>query len=296
MHTDMTSEKATFLRNGKLDFLVSKEKLYTEGFDENLPTPFYTTMRNDNELPLGCVTDRYVVKQNYELLDIVLNKIGDEQYDLSDSKCGAFKGGRKVFFFIKIKSKVDFGQEMADTYVYAVSSHDGSTRLAFGISTKLHSCSNMFSLLMADKDNQHIIKHTKRIEGITEYNKLDELIQRNTTGLSTIMKKMSKTLPPNNFIDKVLDLVGRVDGQRVMASTLSKREALLSSISSETEEKGYTYYGLFNGITHYLTHKVRESNTDEWFDYNLNGQGAKITSDALKMIVNQMKEDGLWAN
>jgi len=290
--------KVAFLERGGLNFTVSKQKMFTEasdlqGYDD---TPFYTTLRNDTRTPLGCVTDRYVVKQNNDLLDVILEKIGDERYDLSKSKCGMFRGGRKVFFFIKIDKQVDFGSEMADTYVYAVSSHDGSARLAFGITTKLHSCSNMFGLLMADKDNQHIIKHTKRMEGITEHNKLDELIHRNTTGLSVVMKKLGTTSPSQEFVDEILNLVGRVDGKRVLQETKDKREKLNASIVGEMAMKGSSYYGLFNGVTHYLTHKVKESNTDEWFDFNLNGKGSDIVSTALKLSVSQMKKDGLWLN
>ena len=287
-----------FLANGKLNFTVSKQKMYTEASNltDYEETQFYATIRNDTKVSLGCVTDRYVVKQNNDLLDIILDKIGDEQYDLEQSKCGQFKGGKKIFFFIKIDKKVDFGQEMADTYVYAVSSHDGSARLAFGITTKLHSCSNMFGLLMADKENQHIIKHTKRMEGITEHNKLDELIQQNTSGLSVVMKRLGTARPSENFVLDILNLIGKVDGKRVMQETVAKRELLSSSITSEMEEKGNSYYGLFNGVTHYLTHKVKESNTDEWYDFNLNGKGSDIVSKALKLSVSQMKKDGLWLN
>ena len=91
--------KVAFLERGGLNFTVSKQKMFTEasdlqGYDD---TPFYTTLRNDTRTPLGCVTDRYVVKQNNDLLDVILEKIGDERYDLSKSKCGMFRGGRKVF-------------------------------------------------------------------------------------------------------------------------------------------------------------------------------------------------------
>tara|TARA_R110000851_G_scaffold117849_1_gene244854 strand:- start:4311 stop:5189 length:879 start_codon:yes stop_codon:yes gene_type:complete len=287
-----------FLADGGLDFSVSKQKMYKESsnlrdYDE---TQFFATVRNDTKVSLGCVTDRYVVKQNDELLDIILDKIGDERYDLSQSKCGQFKGGKKIFFFVKIDKKMDFGQEMADTYVYAVSSHDGSARLAFGVTAKLHSCDNMFGLLMADKENQHIIKHTKRMEGITEHNKLDELIQQNTSGISKVMKTLSSASPSYEFIQETLNLVGRVDGKRVLQETRDKRIRLFTSITQEMGRKGNSYYGLFNGVTHYLTHKVKEIDTDEWFDFNLNGKGSDVVSKALKLSVAQMRKDGLWLN
>jgi len=290
------NKKADFLSKGGLDFLVDKVDLVTSGIEDSIGTPYYATVRQDTMSVLGCVTDRYVVKQNHELLDVILEKIGDERYDLSHSKCGQFKGGKKVFFFIKINKQVDFGHEMADTYVYAVSSHDGSARLAFGITTKLHSCSNMFGLLMADKDNQHIMKHTKRMEGLVEHNKLDELIHRNTQGLSKVMRTLATGIPNKEFILKMLDLVGKVDGQRVMSETVRKRAELTDSINSEMSAKGASYYGLFNGVTHYLTHKTKDSGTDEWFDYNLNGKGSEMVSTALKISVNQMKQDGVWLN
>tara|TARA_B110000091_G_scaffold214337_1_gene267116 strand:- start:7408 stop:8286 length:879 start_codon:yes stop_codon:yes gene_type:complete len=287
-----------FLASGGLDFTISKQKMYTEAsnmtdYDE---TQFYATIRNDNKKSLGCVTDRYVVKQNKDLLDTVLTKIGEGNYDLSKSKCGAFKGGKKVFFFIKINNKVDFGQEMADSYIYAISSHDGSARLTFGISTELHSCSNMFSVLMADKDNSHTVKHTKAIEQIVNDKSIDDLISRNTKGLSRIMINMQGTEVKQGFINQILDLVGRVDGKKVLEASREKRTLLAESIKEECKMKGNDYYGVFNGVTHYLTHKVRERQTEEWFDFNLNGKGSSITTSALKLIVKQMKEDGVCLN
>lgn len=293
---ELISKKKEFLFIGNLDFTVGKQQMYIEASNlkDHDKTPFYATVRQDSGAVLGCVTDRYVVKQNHELLDIILDKIGHEQYDLSKSKCGQFKGGKKVFFFIKIENQVDFGQEYADTFVYAVSSHDGSARLAFGITTQIHSCSNMFGLLMADKENQHIIKHTKRMEGLVEHNKLDELIKKNIEGVSRVMIALQSASPGEVFVKNILDLVGKIDGKRVLEETKRKRNELMDSIVSEMQDKGDTYYGMFNGVTHYLTHKTKENGSDDWFDYNLNGKGSQIISDALKLMTNDMKANKTW--
>ncbi len=156
-----------FLVSGKLDFTVSKQTMYTQSdITDYKETPFFATVNNTTGEALGPVRNAYTVKQNSELLDVVLNKIGEGKYNLNESKCGVFNHGRKVYFFIKTTHQSDWGQEKADTYVYALSSHDGSQKLVFGVCNQIHSCSNMFGTLMNDKDKNHIIKHTKSISDI----------------------------------------------------------------------------------------------------------------------------------
>ena len=281
-----------FLESGKLDFTVSKQKMYTQtNLTEYKETSFFATVNNTTGEALGPVRSAYTVKQNHELLDVVLSKIGEGKYDLEESKCGVFNHGRKVYFFIKTTHQADWGQEKADTYVYALSSHDGSQKLVFGVCNQIHSCSNMFGVLMNDKDKNHIIKHTKSISDIEESNTLDEMIRNNITGIANLMKTMQRfeVSITDEIVSDVMDLVANSKNKRKTAIYHERRRLLSDSIHSEMVDKGHTYYGLFNGITHYLTH---HNNSEDNVMDSIAGKASEVSKDAVQLIIKDMRDKG----
>ncbi len=285
-------QRDAFLYNNRLDFNVSKRKLHlydTKYGDDYNSTEFYCTVNDETKEALGPVRSRYTVKQNTDLLDLVLDKIGEGNYDLSQSRGGTFDKGRKVYFFIKYNMQTDWGQEEADSFVYALSSHDGSLRLTFGISNMIHSCSNMFGLLMQDKENNHVIKHTKKIDDLQNNKSLDNLIKTNLLGVSSLMKKMQNVHVgyESTITKKVMDLISDSNLKRKTSVHFKRRELIERAVIKEMNEKGSTVYGLFNGLTNYLTHSGEVSEIDYMY-----GSSSKITTKALELIVNHMKETG----
>tara|TARA_R110002096_G_scaffold272843_7_gene466607 strand:+ start:200 stop:1099 length:900 start_codon:yes stop_codon:yes gene_type:complete len=299
----MSELKERFLADGELNFKVSKVKMHTYNVvhnDDYNETPFYAVVNDTTGEALGPVRGRYTVMQNDALLNSILDKLEPGSYDLSRSRCGHFNNGKKVFFFIKLLKNMSVNSgtinDDVDLFLYALSSHDGSQRLVYGISTMMHSCSNMFATLMADKDNNHVVKHTKKIE---EQNGgfINELIKRNTDGLFNLFTIMSNNRPSDEFMYKIIDIVAKVEGKkRVVKNVLDKRKLLKESIDYEYASKGTSYYGLFNGLTHYLTHKHHEHTT--WSsDYELLiGNSGAYTKKALQMIIKDMKETGVSMN
>jgi hypothetical protein len=287
--------KETFLANGGLNFTVSKQKMnYSwQNVEDQLEyrhTPFFCTVNDMSAQALGPVRGAYTVMQNEDLLDLVLNKIGEGNYDLGDSACGTFDKGRKVYLFIKYKKMdTDWGQEVANCYVYALSSHDGSQRLTFGIANKIHSCSNMFGLLMNDKDKNHIMKHTKQMDDKSMGSSLENLIENNLKGVASLMRTMQKhnISKHDSFVSDVIDLIANSKNKIKTAKWHVRRDSAVDCVMGEMEEKGDTYYGLFNGITNYLTHNVNIELID-----NIAGKGSKISNQALQMIVKKMRETG----
>lgn len=291
----MTKEQ--LLTSGELDFTVSKKKMLYESVDEStFNTPFFCTVNDTTKEALGPVRSRYTVLQNADLLDNILDKLEPNTYDLSQSQCGMFGGGKKIYFFIKINSNIVIGDDHLDVYLYALSSHDGSQRLVYGISTKTHSCSNMFATLMADKDNNYVVKHTAKIE---KDNKLfiNDLIERNLIGIKNLFTIMREHTPTSEFRGRFKDIVAKTEGKKkVIQAVKDKRRALDESITEEFASKGGSYYGLFNGLTHYLTHKHGEfSNWTHKYEL-LVGNSNAYTKDALKLIIAEMREQGISLN
>jgi len=283
--------KETFLANGGLNFTVSKVPMHTYNTkyeDDYNATKFFATVNDSSGEALGPVRGAYTVMQNKDLLDLVLDKIGSDNYDLEKSDCGTFDKGRKVYMFINYKKmKTNWAQEDADCYVYALSSHDGSQRLTFGIANKIHSCSNMFGLLMNDKDRNHIMKHTKQMDDKSMSSSLENLIENNLKGVASLMRTMQchKIEYSDTFVSDVIDLIANSKNKIKTAKWHVRRASIEGCVMSEMDTKGDTYYGLFNGITNYLTHNANIRLID-----NIAGKGSKISNQALQMIVKQMRE------
>ena len=183
------------------------------------------------------------------------------------------------------------GQEQADTFVYGLSSHDGSQKLVFGVCNKIHSCSNMFGVLMNDKDKAHIVKHTKAISSIEGSNTLEDMINSNIRGISNLMKTMQRhqITSDNPIVSDVMDIVANSKGKVLRTPYYTRRDLVEDSVRAEMNTKGNTYYGLFNGMTHYITHNM-ESNDNVM--NSIVGKGSEISKKVVQKIVKHMKENG----
>ena len=292
--------KEEFLASGGLDFTVSKRKMLYEGiYDRKHDTQFFCTVNDKTGFALGPVKSRYTVLQNTDLLDDIIAKLQPGTYDLSESKCGMFQGGKKIYFFIKITNLgITIEEDAADIYLYALSSHDGSQRLVYGISTRMHSCSNMFGVLMSDKDNNHVVKHTKRIsENSNTF--INEMIDRNVKGLTRLFNKMKEHTVDENFYDNLMNIVVKSkgkDGRKLPDKSIKMRQELNESIDDEIANKGETYYGAFNGLTHFLTHKYhRYTNQSPEYEM-LTGKFNSYIKKSLSMIVKDMQNRGINLN
>ena len=87
---------------------------------------------------------------------------------------------------------------------------------------------------------------------------MNGLIERNTQGLLNMFNAMHNVDYDNEFENKFVDIVGKI-GKRPDERTIKKRKDLFESISTEVATKGRNLYGLFNGLTHYITHKHKEN-------------------------------------
>lgn len=142
---------------------------------------------------------------------------------------------------------------------------------------------------MQDKDNNHVIKHTKKIENLKNNKSLESLIKDNLLGISSLMKKMQNVQVAfeDGLAGEIMDLISDSKLKRKTSIHHRRREKIEGSILNEMNSKGFTAYGLFNGLTHYLTHSGEVHETD-----HLYGKASKTSSKALQMIVKYMTNQG----
>jgi hypothetical protein len=283
-----------FLEKWELDFLVEKQKSFVKDTsrpyadDCYIETPFYVTVNTKSNTPLGTVKSRYTVLNNHEILDKVLNALPEDSYNLEESVGGLFQNGKKVYMFIKMTKPepLAFANDTMDCYVYALSSHDASQRLVLGVTTKMHSCSNMFSLLMSDKDNNFVLKHTDHIQN-NQASYILNLVNRNFKGVYKMLETLANTPSNSALVDLILDVVAK-QGERQSSLKEEKREALLSSIHEEIASKGNTLYGVFNGLTHYLSHKHGEFTSHCNYYDMVSGDSHKFTKNGLDVLLQEV--------
>ena len=59
---------------------------------------------------------------------------------------------------------------------------------------------------MSNKDNTHVIKHTKQVEQINT-DKINEMINRNMVGLKKLYTKLSEHEPSEDLVNKTADII-----------------------------------------------------------------------------------------
>lgn len=126
-----TAEEA--MENGLLGgWDLRKQAMFTQVAGKNLVIPNqYAVVRNNPVIAkqvdvLGVVGNAYQIIQNEELAGL-LNALVDESGAHFET-AGAIDGGRKVFITMKLPSNIKIGGvDRVDTYLAAMTSHDGST-------------------------------------------------------------------------------------------------------------------------------------------------------------------------
>jgi len=251
-----TAGKSVTLADYGLDWDVAKVPLYYQHKGAECLSPYYSIVRQDNGLPLGTCTNDYGCAQNSEIFEC-MKSICDTN-DLIIVNAGTFKDGKKVFFQLQLPSEEGIGRDRVKKYIFALSSHDGKGSLAFGINNRVMSCQNLFNKFMdhAQFKFRHIMSITEKMQEmekvVKEYYKQEKEIYR-------VFRTMEAT-PINIGSDAVEDLITHLfNSTNLPVAELSKRrlnqmDVLRASVDAEMNNKGQTFWGLFNGVTYYANH------------------------------------------
>jgi len=163
----------------------------------------YFIRRKDNLKILGAVKSSYVPTQNKDTFNYILEIVKDyPNVNLQDVIIKSFNEGRKVCFMFRIED-IKIGKVISENYIYAISSHDGSSRLAFGLCNKVIGCANMFPMLLSDITATKF-KHTSNVPKKIKDIDLKTHIQQYVLGCSALYKKMFYTPVNVNIINETI--------------------------------------------------------------------------------------------
>lgn len=213
--------------------------------------------------PLGVVGPNYTVIQNEEHADL-LNTLVDESGAHFET-AGALQGGRQIFLSMKLPKAIAIrghdGEDVTETYLVAVNSHDGSSAFKLMVTPVRVVCANTLSAALGNMRSSFSIRHTsganrniqqaREALGVT-WKYMDaladaaELQVNRTVDLGTARIELKKVF---GFTDKGIT-------ERQLNSQTQRIEdvvALWDQAPTNANLRG-TAYGLYNAVAEYIDH------------------------------------------
>lgn len=136
-----------------------------DGGVSTIPVPDnFATVRTDPvtgaPVVLGLVGKRYVPIQN-EVAFSVLSDIADES-GASFETAGALGNGERVFVSMRLPQHMLIGgRDAVDMYLFATTSHDGSSNLMVGATPVRVVCQNTLTAALRGAKHLHKVRHTR---------------------------------------------------------------------------------------------------------------------------------------
>lgn len=181
------------LRKAGLDWVVTKEPLYVEGFDGEyeIVDGSYAIQRSTDGAVLGVVGSRYVPIQNAEALRFLDELVGAGQavYD----SAWALRGGRTVAITIELDQIIPASGENIRTFLTMANSHDGNGQIRFMTTPVRVVCMNTLAMALEQHKLMYQKKHTANAmseANVTEAREVLQLAQYYTTYLNETAKRL----------------------------------------------------------------------------------------------------------
>ena len=221
-------------------------------------------LRQDTGATLGIVGQDYAPVYNQQLMGIVDRLTHGGCFRLFGYD--TFREGKLIIAYLEYMTKDHsmLGLPMRE-YLIIGNSHDGSRPLYAGTGCSLIRCENQFYSTLEIFRR----KHTSRLN-INDF-ELDEVILRyreKSKELYTSFEGLDQVRVTNKVVHQLIEEVqasmrndSRLANPRENRTYSNSIERLRVSIAREMEALGENAFGLFNGVTWYTTHEMRENNT-----------------------------------
>jgi phage/plasmid-like protein (TIGR03299 family) len=256
--------------------MEKSEMLVQAGLNWNVRTEGIQTMsgivipdkicniRDDNNSPLGIVSNDYHNYQNEQLLELLYQITAKTGLELHSG--GSFGGGKRVWLQLKSNDLILPGDKV-EGYISGFNSFDGSTSLAFGNSNKTVSCENTFWMAYRSVDSKlrHSSQMIIRIEMILQ--NIDLLLKEEKNTFEKI-KRLGEVKMSEEVKQMVVDLMFDLKKQEQLDTEYSTRKTnsmnrFFVDLNGELKTKEDSLWGLFSGVTKYTTHSMKKTDNTE---------------------------------
>jgi phage/plasmid-like protein (TIGR03299 family) len=289
-----TAEEA--IKEAGLDFTVVKKRIQTE---EGIAIPnFYATVRADNNVPFGVVSNRYEILQNVEafkFFDAIVER--DEAVYHS---AGVLGKGERVWIMAKLPEYVRIAgtDDVSQVYVTLLNGHDGKYGIKAFVHVERIVCNNTLQVALRQaKQSGKIVnfRHdTGVVDRVTDGAELLGIVNQYRTEVQDIFTTLSKEkvtkvyrkaftealfpLPPKEILEKM----------KREPVAIENRAKVLQAIEYGFGQEGWqnTKWGLYNGATFFLDN-MRKGHGDNaskkqsslWF-----GDSARVRQRAFDLL------------
>ena len=279
----LTNLQLDLLNKHGLAWGVIEEPLFSKS---GLPTNNIGLFRTDNNAHLGTHTSRYLPCQNGELAKLLVYACSPiKDLDLKGSRGGEFFGGRKIFFQIPLPDTT-IGKTSVKRFLTALNSFDGSTAVALGTCQTVVVCQNTFWKAYRNTNVAkvgHYSTMKAKLESLTE--QIFHTIEKDAEQVE-IFNRLSELDIYDTDITALKHKIFSVEDEFNIGTRKQNRIAKFDlDLELEFAEQGRNAWGLFNGVTRYTNHSIKENQSFNGKMANvICGTGAKINAIAYEHL------------
>lgn len=256
----MTTDE--ILVNYGLDFTIEKLPLYADAGTSMIKSPYFGLINSKSGNVINTVKEGYVVSQNRELVDLVLEGISSYGNELQITKGGSINDGRKVYLQLKITGNSKVGKDTVEKYITVLDSNDGSSGLAVGIGDLTLSCKNQFYKFYkaSNVKFRHSASLSEKILTIPSI--IETALAESMKQIELYNKFVSTKVSRDLASELVLNLLGY---DKILTPDIFKDkstratntlDSLYEHLEKEMNDKGDNLWGLHSGVTSYTTHAI----------------------------------------
>ena len=266
---DMQSKVNEMLDTFGLNWIVKQIPTYfKDGKGIEHATGMVGLVREDKNICFNTVPESYVPYQNDELAYLLIRLCEKTGYSIYNG--GMFDDGAKVYMQLKTGDRPAFGKNEGDrieTLATAINYHNYNGSGKWGHTNVTISCANTFNYADRILSKQNTFRHTKKMHMRIEEALRDlDRVHRDEEKTMKNFEILANAKMTDEALIEVVKTVTTVDmaigAERFEAEykpiTLAKMDELLACIYDQTQEKGDTFYGLFNGVTQWSSHVKNE--------------------------------------
>ena len=241
--------------------------------------------RNDNNTLLGIVGKDYCPVTNSKFMEITetLTRSGEFELEGYDE----LNKGKTILSFLKNKnSNLKINDCLMKEYLIIGNSHDGTHPLYIGTGSSLTRCENQFyatlKVFRKKHDSPINMEDFKAETILSTYRKGKNKVYDTFNGMEKI--KVDKQTIEHLIIEihKMLDIDSSIAKKDYWGKSPSMN-ILRESIHHEMSDLGNNAFGLFNGVTWYTSHEMR--NAGSHFG-SLKGTSNSINHKAYRFCMN----------
>ena len=261
----LTSEQC--IEYARLGYRVEKTPAYMVVNGSNIIIPdTYATYRTDNNCPFGTVGKKYTIVQNCEafgFFDAIVGE-GAAIYETA----GVLGKGERIFLTAKlpIYCKIDGTNDVTEMFIVLSMSHDGSGSIKAMITPIRVVCQNTLNAAIMGAVNTVNIRHTSSAQmRLEQAHKVLGISNTYVTEFNDILNSMAKVKVTDNFANDLINKLFPTAKDEVTTRAQNIRTDVLTAYHSGIGQSGIvgTAYGLYNGVTNYLSHVKNYGNPEK---------------------------------